>query len=309
MAPSKTAIVLNIEQFIKDIEARPAIWNRNYHCNKYFLEETWQELSKIHKLPAKLLKAKWKGLRDNFRVEFKRIPRNSDGQLAFQPECHQAKWNHFLALQFLVNHMRQRGVNYGGASQPCDDALNGYNEECVVEPDIHDVIVSNFAEGSDDNPDDSETHSVSYKRKQQELSNELKEGGNISVNNNLLSCAAFATESSNTFKKSKQIEKIDETLDLSRNKIPQNCNTSVKDILLTSISRDFNLPLDHNNGNLHTPVEDINSGVNVARHDDDHFYLMSLHPFMKLLTPPKKLKIRTKIQKLILKELYKKSDG
>jgi len=39
--------------------------------------------------------------------------------------------------------------------------------------------------------------------------------------------------------------------------------------------------------------------------DDDYHYLLSLHPYMKQLTAAQKLRIRTKIQKLIFKELYK----
>ena len=55
MAPKKSTIVLNVEQFIHDVEQRPAIWNRNFHCNKAFLEQMWDELSTEHKLPSKSL--------------------------------------------------------------------------------------------------------------------------------------------------------------------------------------------------------------------------------------------------------------
>ncbi|XP_075164679.1 CTP synthase isoform X3 [Haematobia irritans] len=54
MAPKKSTIVLNVEQFIRDVEQRPAIWNRNFHCNKAFLEQMWDELSSEHKLPSEV---------------------------------------------------------------------------------------------------------------------------------------------------------------------------------------------------------------------------------------------------------------
>ncbi|XP_037940457.1 CTP synthase isoform X2 [Teleopsis dalmanni] len=54
MAPKKSTIVLNVEQFIKDVEVRPAIWNRNFHCNKAFLEQMWDELSTEHSLPSEV---------------------------------------------------------------------------------------------------------------------------------------------------------------------------------------------------------------------------------------------------------------
>lgn len=44
---------LNIDSFITDISQRPVIWNRNYHCNKSFMEQTWDELSQRHNLPSK----------------------------------------------------------------------------------------------------------------------------------------------------------------------------------------------------------------------------------------------------------------
>lgn len=50
---------------------------------------------------VQILKAKWKGLRDNFRVEFKRLPRDAAGELLINPEDHDTKWLHFKALIFL----------------------------------------------------------------------------------------------------------------------------------------------------------------------------------------------------------------
>lgn len=40
---------IDVTQFIADVYQRPAIWNRSYHCNKMFMEETWNELAKLHK--------------------------------------------------------------------------------------------------------------------------------------------------------------------------------------------------------------------------------------------------------------------
>lgn len=44
---------LDIEKFIQDIQDRPSIWDRNYHCNKTFLEATWEDLMTEHNLPSK----------------------------------------------------------------------------------------------------------------------------------------------------------------------------------------------------------------------------------------------------------------
>lgn len=50
-----------------------------------------------------VLKAKWKGLRDMFRVEIKRIPRNDAGDLIIQPHEFESKWTHYRSLLFLGN--------------------------------------------------------------------------------------------------------------------------------------------------------------------------------------------------------------
>lgn len=44
---------LDIRKFISDIQARPALWNRNYVVNKAFTEDTWDELSQLHQMPSK----------------------------------------------------------------------------------------------------------------------------------------------------------------------------------------------------------------------------------------------------------------
>lgn len=48
-----------------------------------------------------ILKAKWKGLRDMFRVEIKRIPRNDAGDHIIQPHEFDSKWTHYRSLLFL----------------------------------------------------------------------------------------------------------------------------------------------------------------------------------------------------------------
>lgn len=47
------------------------------------------------------LKAKWKGLRDNFRVEFKRIPRTENDELAMDAVDFDSKWTFYKNLLFL----------------------------------------------------------------------------------------------------------------------------------------------------------------------------------------------------------------
>lgn len=51
-----------------------------------------------------VLKAKWKGLRDNFRVEYKRIPRSENGVFLVDPSAFESKWTYYNALLFLSKY-------------------------------------------------------------------------------------------------------------------------------------------------------------------------------------------------------------
>ncbi|XP_073837501.1 CTP synthase isoform X2 [Musca autumnalis] len=154
MAPKKSTIVLNVEQFIRDVEQRPAIWNRNFHCNKAFLEQMWDELSSEHKLPKVVLKAKWKGLRDNFRVEYKRIPRADNGDFLVEPATFESKWIHYYALLFLTEHMRHRvpkneqdqAFFFAQQSQDC--------EKTVVEPDLTNGLIRRIQDSDEEFDED-----------------------------------------------------------------------------------------------------------------------------------------------------------
>lgn len=53
MALQLPPLSLDIEQFIKDVEERPAIWNRSYSCSKSFMDATWLDLSDKHKFSRK----------------------------------------------------------------------------------------------------------------------------------------------------------------------------------------------------------------------------------------------------------------
>ncbi|XP_034104870.1 uncharacterized protein LOC117568375 isoform X2 [Drosophila albomicans] len=154
MAPKKSTIVLNVEQFIHDIEERPAIWNRNFHCNKAFLEQMWDELSGTHKLPKIVLKAKWKGLRDNFRVEYKRIPRADNGDFMVDPATFESKWLHYYALLFLTDHMRHRLPKN---EQDQSYYFNQQSEDCektVVEPDLTNGLIRRLQDSDEDYDED-----------------------------------------------------------------------------------------------------------------------------------------------------------
>ncbi|XP_031619865.1 uncharacterized protein LOC116338617 [Contarinia nasturtii] len=111
---------IDTEKFIEDIYNKPIIWNRNCGSNKSLTESTWESLSKKFGASIPTLKAKWKGLRDMFRVEIKRIPRNEAGEQQMQPHEFESKWTHYRSLLFLADHMRSRNSKSLDGSQKLD---------------------------------------------------------------------------------------------------------------------------------------------------------------------------------------------
>lgn len=125
-----------------------------------------------------VLKAKWKGLRDNFRVEYKRIPRADNGDFLVDPATFESKWLHYYALLFLsefqdrtrllrplrptdpngispaADHMRHRlpkneqdqSYYFNQQSQDC--------EKTVVEPDLTNGLIRRLQDSDEDFDED-----------------------------------------------------------------------------------------------------------------------------------------------------------
>ncbi|SPP76015.1 uncharacterized protein LOC117580544 isoform X2 [Drosophila guanche] len=420
MAPKKSTIVLNVEQFIHDIEERPAIWNRNFHCNKAFLEQMWDELSGAHKLPKIVLKAKWKGLRDNFRVEYKRIPRADNGDFLVDPATFESKWLHYYALLFLTDHMRHRLPKN---EQDQSFYFNQQSEDCektVVEPDLTNGLIRRLQDSDEDydeddmegeaDGDDSEvtledaiptppaahqTNQVSTTplatgvlRAQEEAHQHAlfkagllraqlmeleKEAEDLSKKPHPFQAEAvqtlMETPSANcspppmVTTTSSQVAQYGSDAILAPASTTSTSASSVSSNVGTLVAkRSVSPPPLYNKA--HHPVTTIAAGHHTSKdpsddfstapaggasgehlsfnqhsyanglipalklkrprlsedsnfngsstmdgslvpEDDDYHYLLSLHPYMKQLTAAQKLRIRTKIQKLIFKELYK----
>ncbi|XP_068141869.1 uncharacterized protein Ctps isoform X2 [Drosophila tropicalis] len=400
MAPKKSTIVLNVEQFIHDIEERPAIWNRNFHCNKAFLEQMWDELSGAHKLPKIVLKAKWKGLRDNFRVEYKRIPRADNGDFLVDPSVFESKWLHYYALLFLTDHMRHRlpkneqdqSFYFNQQSQDC--------EKTVVEPDLTNGLIRQLHD-SDEDYDEDDTETGDAVGGGSVVGGDAVGGGGDAADGDAGNhsegsmedsmptppAAHQNTQMSTTPLRAQLLELEKKAEDLSKKPIPPPRLVAMPTLLepphsahcssppigggakrsvsppplynkahhpLASLtaathhaaavaaaaaaskerSEDFtssgaaaaSAVTDHLSFTQHSYANGLIPALKLKRprlsedsnfngsstmdvplvpEDDDYHYLLSLHPYMKQLTAAQKLRIRTKIQKLIFKELYK----
>lgn len=86
----------SIDALIEEVRRRPVLWNPKhamYH-HRALINAQWDEVAEKLKAPAAMLKTKWKGLRDNFRKEVKKL---------IQRKQTESVWIHMKQLNFLWN--------------------------------------------------------------------------------------------------------------------------------------------------------------------------------------------------------------
>ncbi|CAO1323103.1 unnamed protein product [Diamesa hyperborea] len=313
MSSSSALPTLDVEKLIADIAIRPAIWDRSFNSrqNKSFLEDTWDELAEIHNAPSKLLKAKWKCLRDNFRIQWKMIPRDENDDLLISPEEFTGtKWQYYKHLIFLAGNMGKARTN------------NSYNQNTLEEDQNYDLL--QLYEESNELPSvskeefetiyDRKTSIALYQRQLQQhhLQQELNEQ---KAQKDLPKLEAISQP------------KIIDVKSLIDRKIPQSTFTppSVANFKSNHHPQTSLKPpsfhQDHKrkrldevtttNGGNSSHISSNEEYLSVSSpnlpnipNDDDYHFIMSLKPYLHQFNGPQKLKVQMLIQKLVFKELY-----
>jgi len=305
---------LDVDKLITDIASRPAIWDKNFNGrqNKGFLEDTWDELALIHNAPKKIIKAKWKGLRDNFRIQWKMIPRDENDQLLVSPdEFTGTKWQYYRPLLFLADNMgksRNSYTNHYDDSNyellhqfepaieiPSDDDIE--DEKPELSPKLHQrLMAAAKAQRDSSPPSNHQGQPKSHQRPPPKL-RAIPQLNLMDVHSLLVRSTVGQTTispaplnmtqqhlqntapSSSTTPANAKRRKTDDTNGVTTT----GCGASSNDEYPSASSPPF-----PNSSN-----------------DDDYHFLMSLQPYLTQFTGPQKLRIRMRIQKLIFKELYK----
>ncbi|XP_075163331.1 transcription factor Adf-1-like [Haematobia irritans] len=103
---------IDMEAFITEVFTRPVIWDK---CNKSYpnrvgVENNWKNIQGVMKKPRDQLKKKWKGLRDQFRNEFKKNPAARSGDLGISEKEYNnyVVWPHYKSLLFLKDQIKPR---------------------------------------------------------------------------------------------------------------------------------------------------------------------------------------------------------
>lgn len=258
-------------------------------------------------ITEKIIKAKWKGLRDNFRIQWKMIPRDENDQLLVSAEDFSGtKWQYYRPLLFLADNMGKSRNSYNNhyddnsyellhqfepAIEIPDDSsdIDDNDTKPEISPKLHQRLMAAAKAQRDPSPNGQSQSRLNSRPPpklraipQMNLMDVQSLLARSTVGQTTISPACHPNHqqnapSSSTSSNGKR-RKTDEVT-------TTGCGASSNDEYPTASSPGANFPNSSN--------------------DDDYHFLMSLQPYLTQFTGPQKLRIRMRIQKLIFKELYK----
>eukprot|EP00795_Rhopilema_esculentum_P009092 gene9092-16747_t len=129
---------MDFELLISEVKKRSALWdpkNPN-HSNRGFTEKCWTEVAEVMRLKVDIVKKKWKSLRDNFRVELRKVPIGKSDDPSLPIDQYLSKWVFFKMMFFLRDPMVEKMLsgNHTAASTAAVSAETVDNEPNVTSP-------------------------------------------------------------------------------------------------------------------------------------------------------------------------------
>ncbi|XP_046998038.1 uncharacterized protein LOC124613380 [Schistocerca americana] len=100
---------MDIERLINSVRERPVLWDQKnkYYHNRDFVRQEWNEIAEDCGTDSKVLKNKWKNLRDTFRSELKKTRAERSGDGGGMPPF-QSNWPWYELMTFLIDIMTPR---------------------------------------------------------------------------------------------------------------------------------------------------------------------------------------------------------
>ncbi|XP_055533751.1 uncharacterized protein LOC129723510 [Wyeomyia smithii] len=274
-----------IDDFIGLIKRYPIIYNRLDKHNKQEYADTWDQLEAILKTPKKFLMMKWKGLRDNFRVELKK-------EYYSTPENrYVSKWVHYKKLSFLKDQVlptldqKFDSDSHDELHQIMQFVQNATQEDSHVplgEPGVSEHSYANHENGQ-----------IKIKKEQDEMDDRTQntpDEADFSFNH------FQETENFCSTPKTHPLPEITITPKIAPSPIVQNQPINLRRKRRSEGSQEsLVLP----------PKVQTNRLEMVPPQDDDYHFLMSIHPYLKQLPLAVKLKVRLQMQQVLFNELMK----
>ncbi|KAL9703584.1 hypothetical protein quinque_007102 [Culex quinquefasciatus] len=251
-----------LDDFIALIKRYPVIYNRLDKHNKQEYADTWDQLEAILKTNKKFLMMKWKGLRDNFRVELKK-------EFYSPPEArYVSKWVHYRKLAFLREQVLPT-LDQKGDGESAQDEL-------------HQIM--QFVQNQEEPSPQEHSHANSEVKQERDESNGDSNGQSAS-----------------------------ET-DFNFNHFQEPDTMHLPEITITPKH-----PLDHQQQPINlesrkrrrsqnapsTSSSTVAAAGGAPAQDDDYHFLMSIHPYLRQLPLPVKLKVRLQMQQVLFNELMR----
>lgn len=265
-------------------------------------------------ITEKIIKAKWKGLRDNFRIQWKMIPRDENDQLLVNPdEFTGTKWQYYRPLLFLADNMGKSRNSYNNHYDdsnyellhqfepaieiPSDDEIDE-DTKPELSPKLHQRLMAavKAQRERDTSPSNNQSH---HSKSNQRPPPKLRAIPQLNLMD-VHSLLARSTVGQTTISPAP----LNMTNQHLQNAAPSSSTPSNAKRRRTDDTNGVTTTGCGASSNDEYPTASSPSFPN-SSNDDDYHFLMSLQPYLTQFTGPQKLRIRMRIQKLIFKELYK----
>ncbi|XP_058457984.1 transcription factor Adf-1-like [Malaya genurostris] len=104
------------EFLISEVFSHPPLWNQQHksYRNRIIVEKLWKEVASNMNVTSEQAKKKWKYLRDQFRIEWRKIPAAKSGEARLSNAEYDSYtgWSHFKSMLFLKDSIRQRKTSF-----------------------------------------------------------------------------------------------------------------------------------------------------------------------------------------------------
>ncbi|KAJ8724183.1 hypothetical protein PYW07_008163 [Mythimna separata] len=264
---NKPATLNTAELLIREVANTPVLWNRyhNDYNNRAAMDNEWERIAALLNKEKDFVKQKWRNLRDQFQREIKKVKVPFDNPTKPYIQYYRGKWIYFEQMLFLREGLAKRSNSCFSPSSEIeihDEDI--IKEELIVFEDSDDV----FAEQANMYSNESDSYEV------RRLD------------------AATSTEESQTMTYGLLIQpkiEIVEDEETENKGFKRQASETNEPEVPTKVRK--------------TSVADASSNTEDSCDiDDDLYFVKSLVPFLRKLSPIRKLLVRNEIQNLLIRE-------
>ncbi|KAK4299017.1 hypothetical protein Pmani_028673 [Petrolisthes manimaculis] len=104
---------LDNEKLIHEVSRSSCIWNPSHtqHNDRIFIAQQWERIGDQLNVSGENAKKRFKNLRDQFRLELKKVPTGRAGDPDLPLDQYRSNWPWFKMMFFLKDQMKGRGPN------------------------------------------------------------------------------------------------------------------------------------------------------------------------------------------------------